>query len=179
MKSFAIVALAITAGLGSVTCKADSVLSDLTVVRASATVFVPKVVQEHGSTTSNPISLRGGVMVNPRGAAIVGADIDLPQISLGSGWHGRADVDVIIKANLSGANSLTVATFDQLYYSANGASGHNVFWGGGVGALFGKGNDFDAKLVVGTELTNKFGSELNIHFNKRNTLVNLLGRMHF
>ncbi len=148
-------------------------------VPLTSTLILPTLNQAKGSTTGNPISLHAGVMVNPRGAAIVGADVDLPTLSVGSGWHGRADVDFIIKANLGGVNTLTIATIDQLYYSSNGANGHNVYWGGGLGALIGGGADFDAKLILGTELTSKFGAEANIHFNKRNTLINLLGRLHF
>src|SRR5512143_4127202 len=56
-------------------------------------------------TLTNPvayISLRGGGMISPRGGALVGADVSLPTLSIGPGWHGRVSGDVIFKANFGG-----------------------------------------------------------------------------
>jgi hypothetical protein len=124
------------------------------------------------------LSLRGGAMVTPRGSAVVGIDASMPTVSLGNGWHGRLDADVIIKGNLGGVNTSIPVTFDQLYYSPNEAGGHNVYYGAGVGAIFGGDTTFDAKLILGTELTSRLGAEVNVHFNDRDTLVMLLARIH-
>jgi hypothetical protein len=130
-----------------------------------------------GAATTN-FSIRAGAMVTPRGAALIGGDVDLPTLSLGNGWHGRLDADFLIKANFGGVNSVTLVTFDQLYYSPNAASGHNVYWGGGLGAIFGGGTTFDGKLILGTELTTRIGAELNVHFNSRDTILALMARIH-
>jgi hypothetical protein len=127
---------------------------------------------------STAFSIRAGGMVTPRGAALIGADYELPTLSLGNGWHGRLDADFLIKANFGGVNSVTLVTFDQLYYSPNAASGHNVYWGGGIGAIFGGGTTFDGKLILGTELTSRIGAELNVHFNDRDTILSLMARIH-
>lgn len=132
-------------------------------------------------TTVNPltyISVHGGAMVAPRGAGLVGADASIPSLSLGNGWHGRIDADVIFKANFGGIDTIVPVTFDQLYYSPAGAGGHNVYYGGGLGAVLGGNTVFDGKLILGTELTNKIGGEVNVHFTERDTLVCLLARLH-
>ncbi len=136
-----------------------------------------------GPTTVNPltyVSLRGGGMVSPRGAGLVGVDISLPTVVIpNTGWHGRIDADVIIKGNFAGTDTVVPLTFDLLYYSPTAAAGHNVYWGGGLGAVLG-GHDprFDGKLVLGTELTTRLGAELNLHFTEGDTLVTILGRLH-
>jgi hypothetical protein len=135
-------------------------------------------MQANASPIQN-LSLRGGVMFSPRGAGVAGLDFDLPTLSLGNGWHGRLDADVIFKANLGGINTAVPVTFDQLYYSPNAAGGHNVYYGGGVGVVLGGDAVFDGKLVLGTELTSKVGAELNVHFTEEDTLVCILGRLHF
>lgn len=131
--------------------------------------------------TVNPVtylSIHAGAMVAPRGAGLAGVDASIPSISLGNGWHGRLDADVIFKANLGGIDTIIPITFDQVYYSAGGAGSHNVYYGGGVGAVLGGNTVFDAKLILGTELTNKIGGELNVHFTERDTLVCLFARIH-
>jgi hypothetical protein len=132
-------------------------------------------------TTVNPItyiSLHGGAMVAPRGAGLVGADASIPGLSLGEGWHGRIDADVIFKANFGGIDTIVPITFDQVYYSPAGAGGHNVYYGGGLGAVLGGNAVFDGKLILGTEITNKIGGEVNVHFTERDTLVCLMARLH-
>ena len=131
--------------------------------------------------TPSPIqnfSLRGGYMASPRGAGIAGIDFDTPTLSLGNGWHGRIDADVIFKANFGGINTAVATTFDQLYYSPNAAGGHNVFYGGGIGAILGGHAVFDGKLILGTELSPKIGAEVNVHFTEKDTLICLLARFH-
>lgn len=132
--------------------------------------------------TVNPltyVSLHGGAMLTPRGAGLVGADVSLPGLfSVGSGWHTRIDADVVFKANLGGFDTIIPVTVDQVYYSPNAAGGHNVYYGGGVGAVLGGNTVFDGKLILGTEVTNKIGGEVNIHFTQRDTLVMLLARLH-
>jgi hypothetical protein len=131
--------------------------------------------------TPSPIqnlSLRGGAMVSPRGAGLAGIDFDVPSLSIGNGWHGRIDADVIFKANFGGIDTAVAVNFDQLYYSPNAVSGHNVFYGGGLGVVLGGHAVFDGKLVLGTELSRKLGAEVNVHFTERDTLVCLLARLH-
>jgi hypothetical protein len=132
-------------------------------------------------TTVNPltyISLHGGAMVAPRGAGLVGADASIPGLSLGNGWHGRIDADVIFKANFGGIDTIVPITFDQLYYSPGGVGGHNVYYGAGIGAVLGGNTVFDGKLILGTEVTSKIGGEVNVHITERDTLVCLLARIH-
>ena len=126
------------------------------------------------------IALRGGAMVSPRGAGLVGADFSLPNSNVGNGaWHVRIDADAIIKANFGGVNTAIPVTVDLLSYAPSGGpSGHNIYYGGGLGAVFGGRSVFDGKLVLGTELTSKIGAELNVHFTEHDTLLTLLARLH-
>lgn len=133
--------------------------------------------QDPANPFSN-FSFHLGGMVSPRGAALVGGDVDIVSLSLGNGWHGRLDADAIIKANLGGVDTIVPVTFDQVYYSPNAAGGHNVYYGGGLGAVFGGGTTFDGKLILGTELTNRIGAEVNLHFTEHDTLVTLFARIH-
>jgi hypothetical protein len=124
------------------------------------------------------LSLRGGAMLSPRGAGLVGIDASLPSLSLGAGWRGRLDADVIIKANLAGVNTIVPVTIDQLYtVSAPGRIGV-AYYGAGVGVVSGGGTRFNAKLVLGAEIAKKLGAEVNVHFAERDTLVTVLARLH-
>ena len=125
-----------------------------------------------------PFTVHAGAMVTPRGAALVGGDIDLPSVTLGKGFTGRLDVDAIFKANFGGVNTLTFITIDQISSTHDGISGHNVYYGGGIGAVFGGGTKFDGKLILGTELSKKLSTEVNVHFSSGKTLVALLARVH-
>ncbi|MEP6755639.1 MAG: hypothetical protein ABJA67_09075 [Chthonomonadales bacterium] len=125
-----------------------------------------------------PFTVHAGAMVTPRGALLAGGDIDLPSVTLGKGFTGRLDVDAIFKANFGGVNTLTLVTIDQISSTTDGISGHNVYYGGGLGAVFGGGTKFDGKLILGTELTKRFSAEVNVHFSSSKTLVCLLTRIH-
>jgi len=132
-------------------------------------------------TTINPltyISLHGGAMLTPRTGAMVGADATIPGLGLGNGWHGRLDADVIFKANLGGVDTIIPVTFDQLYYSPNAAAGHNVYYGAGLGAVLSGPARFDGKLVLGTEITDRLGAELNVHITDNDTLLTAFVRVH-
>lgn len=124
------------------------------------------------------LTLRGGAMVSPRGAGLAGLDVDIPSASLGNGFHGRVDADAIIKANFGGIDTIFPVTFDQIYYSPAGANGHNVYWGGGLGAVLNGPVRFDGKLILGTELAKRVGAELNVHFTSHDVLLTLLARIH-
>jgi hypothetical protein len=141
--------------------------------RAASAAPPPKA-----SSSGTSISLRGGAMVTPRGAALVGVDFSLHDVNFSGGWHGRIDADFIIKANFHGSNTAVPVTFDVLHYEAGKGGSQNVYYGGGLGIMFGDGSVFDGKLVLGTELTSKLGAELNVHFNDRDTLLTLLARLH-
>ena len=131
-----------------------------------------------GAGPFSNLSIHAGAMVRPRGAALAGVDVDVTSLSLGNGFHGRLDADAIIKANFGGVNTIFPVTFDQLYYGPNVVGGHNLYYGGGAGAVFGGGTTLDLKLVLGSEITHKFGGEVNVHFNHHNTIVTLFTRIH-
>lgn len=132
-------------------------------------------------TLTNPvayISLRGGGMISPRGGALVGADVSLPTLSIGPGWHGRVSGDVIFKANFGGVDTIVPVTLDQIYFAPNPAGGPNFYWGGGLGAILSGPAKFDGKLILGADITTRLGAELNVHFNEEDTLVTILARLH-
>lgn len=129
--------------------------------------------------TSSPVpnlSLRGGVMVSPRGAGVAGVDIGIPTLNLVSGWEGRIDLDVIIKANLGGVNTIVPVTADLLHYLPS-AAGKAFYLGGGVGAKLGGSAGAVLKGIVGTELGGRFGVEGNIMWTKDDTLLTFVGRI--
>lgn len=130
-------------------------------------------------TTTDPVTylaFRAGAMVTPRGPALVGLDASFPRLSIGRGWHGRLDVDVIIKANFAGTDTVVPITFDQIYYR-NTTGNNDVYGGFGLGAILGAGDAlFDGKLILGTTLGRRFSAEVNINFTDNDTLVMLLGR---
>ena len=137
---------------------------------------VNRAAQAGGSMV--PFTVHAGAMVTPRGAGLAGGDIDIPSVSLLKGFTGRLDADVIFKANFGGVNTITIVTLDQISTTQNGLQGHNVYYGGGVGAIFGGGNKFDGKLILGSQITNKVSTEVNVHFSTSKTLVSLLARIH-
>lgn len=126
------------------------------------------------------LGLRGGVMVTPRGAAVVGLDFGIPQLSLHQNWEGRLDADVIIKANLAGANTIVPVTLDQIYTSPSGGiGGRSSYFGIGAGALLGGKAKLDGKLIFGMDVTNKLGIEVNYHMAEDNRpLLVFLARTH-
>ncbi|MGC8668071.1 MAG: hypothetical protein ACP5VE_08165 [Chthonomonadales bacterium] len=123
-------------------------------------------------------SLRGGAMLSPRGAALVGLDLSIPSLTTTNNWHARLDGDVIIKANFGGIDTIVPVTVDLLTYTGGGMGLRDVYFGGGVGAVLGGPAKFDGKLILGTDLSNRLGAELNVHFTERDTLVTLLARFH-
>jgi hypothetical protein len=133
---------------------------------------------QHSENSLTNVSLRGGAMISPRGGGLVGLDFAMPTLSLGSGWHGRLDGDVIFKANFGGINDIIPVTVDQLYYSPEAFGGRGIYFGAGVGAVLSGPAKFDGKLILGTELAKRLGAEVNIHFTEHDTLVTVLGRLH-
>jgi hypothetical protein len=124
-------------------------------------------------------ALRGGAMFSPRGAAIAGADVTLPILKFFDGWTGRIDADVIIKANFAGANTVVPVTLNQVYYLPGSFGGRATYLGGGAGAVFGGGGTkFTAKGLVGAELTQSLGGELNVYFAEGDTLWTAVVRLH-
>ena len=129
-----------------------------------------------GAQTS--LSIRGGAMVTPRGAGLAGVDFSLPSVTVGNGWTGRVDADVIFKANFGGINTIIPATFDLIQTQPSGPGGKAIYYGGGIGAVLGGNTVFDGKLVLGINLAQKVDFELNVHFTERDTLLTLMGRFH-
>ena len=138
---------------------------------------ITRNMQETASPLQN-MSIRGGVMFTPRGAGVAGVDFDLPSLSLGSGWRGRVDADVIFKANLGGINTAVPITFNQIYVTPNAAGDRNIYYGAGVGAILGGDAQFTGKLILGVGLTQKVSAELNAHFTDDDTLILIVGRLH-
>lgn len=129
-------------------------------------------------TTTNPvtyISIRGGAMVSPRGAALVGLDAVFPSIAIGPEWVGRLDADVIIKANFAGTNTVVPVTFNQIYVGPT--SGTTRFYAGaGLGVVLGEKSEFTGKLILGAKFTPRLGAEANLYITGDDTLLTLLGR---
>ncbi len=126
------------------------------------------------------LGLRGGVMASPRGAAVVGLDFTVPQLSFKENWEGRFDADVIIKANLAGVNTLVPITFDQILTSPSGGfGGKSSYVGFGAGALLGGKSRLDGKVILGAEVTSKLAIEVNYHFaEKSKNLLVFVARGH-
>lgn len=129
-------------------------------------------------TTVDPttyISLRGGAMVSPDVAAVVGFDVALPTLSIGENWHGRLDLDVIIEASLANTSTAVPISINQIYYRPQTGS-TDIYGGFGVGAVLGGNATFLGKLIVGTTFASRYAAELNVNFTDNETLVLLLGR---
>jgi hypothetical protein len=122
------------------------------------------------------VNLRGGALVSPTGAALVGADVSLPQLSLGQGFKGRFDADVLFKSSFARTNTIFPVTFDQIYYRPQ-VGKNDIYLGGGIGAILGDGTTFLGKLVVGVTLTQKVSAELNVLFGQHDTGLTLMGRL--
>lgn len=123
------------------------------------------------------LALHGGAMVTPRGAALVGGDAKLSTLSVLPGFQGRLDVDVITKANFGGINTIVPVTFSQVLYSPSIGNFRTTYFGGGLGAILGGKAKFDAKLLLGMDLSAKLGAEANIHFTEHDTLVTVFARL--
>ena len=113
-----------------------SSLAKLGAVKAPATNSAAPQAAPNGNSLF-PYTVHAGAMVTPRGAGLAGADIDIPSVSILKGFTGRLDVDVIFKANFGGVRTLTIITLDQISTTQNGLQGHNVYYGGGLGAIMG------------------------------------------
>jgi ethanolamine utilization microcompartment shell protein EutS len=125
---------------------------------------------------TNNLAIRGGLMVSPRGAGLAGVDFTLPTLSLGAGWIGRVDADVIFKANFGGVNTAIFATVDQIYYTPGGGT-TPIYWGGGVGAIFGGGTSLAGKLILGADFASKISGEVNLGFAESDTIITVVGRL--
>ncbi len=149
-------------------------LGALAAAVGSTNVSTPK----SKAAAQTALCIRGGAMVTPRGAALAGVDFSLPSVTVGTGWQGRVDADVIFKANFGGINTAIAATFDLIQTQPNGVGGRPIYYGGGIGAILGGNTVFDGKLLLGANLTRKFDFEINVHFNEHDTLLTLMGRFH-
>lgn len=134
-------------------------------------------VQDGGSNPFTSFAFRGGAMVSPRGAGLAGIDASLPALTLGNGWSGRLDADVIFKANFAGINTIVPVTINQVYYSNPTATGQVGYLGGGVGFIFGGKTRFTGKLLVGYDFSRRLGAEANVFLNSEDTIVSVLGRL--
>jgi hypothetical protein len=162
---------------GSASAQSTGTVERVSLARLITSNSISRPMQASASPLQN-LTVRGGVMFSPRGAGVAGVDFDLPSVSLGSGWRGRLDADVIFKANLGGINTAVPVTINQIHVSPNAAGEHNVYYGGGVGAILGGHATFDGKLILGTDLSNKLSVEVNAHFTEGDTLLMALARFH-
>jgi hypothetical protein len=126
----------------------------------------------------NNISLRGGVMASPRGAALVGFDYQLPAMESLQGFEPRFDLDIILKANLGGINTLVPATLSLIKY-VPATEAYTPYWGGGVGAVLGGSAKFDAKVILGFELSRTLAVEANYHLTTEKNLLTAAARLKF
>lgn len=123
------------------------------------------------------LSLRGGVMVAPRGAGLAGVDIPVPSIALLDGWEGRLDADVIFKANFADISTVVPVTFNQVRYTQD-MSGRSIYVGAGAGAMLGGKAKLIGKGIVGLELSARLAVEGNVIFTDAKTMVTVVGRLH-
>src|SRR5258706_1242301 len=147
-----------------------------TMIKGAAVTSVTAAKAKSAPQTA--LSIRGGMMVIPRGAGLAGVDFSLASVTVGTGWVGRVDADVIFKANFGGVNTAIPATFDLIQTQPGGPGGKAIYYGGGLGAILGGDTVFDAKLVLGINLAQKVDFEVNVHFNEHDTLLTLMGRFH-
>lgn len=152
-----------------------SVLAALILLPSAA--FAAGVKREQVPGMNN-VSLRGGIMASPRGAALVGFDYHLPAIESLQGFEPRFDLDVILKANLAGINTIVPATISLIQYIPATES-YTPYWGGGVGAVLGGAAKFDAKLVLGLELSRTLAVETNYHLTSEKNLLTAAARLKF
>jgi len=131
-------------------------------------------------TTVSPmtwISPRVGYMFIPRGSGILGVDVSIPTLRVAEAWHVRFDGDVFLNANLNGDKTAFSATANLLNYNANAVASRNIYFGGGIGWMFDGGTHFQAKLILGTPITNRINAELNTHFLKGTVAWTIVGRV--
>ncbi|NLH99115.1 MAG: hypothetical protein GX446_06440 [Chthonomonadales bacterium] len=134
---------------------------------------------QFGQPSPMPItmSLRGGIMVAPRGAGLAGVDIAVPSVSLLDGWEGRLDADVIFKANLADISTVVPVTLDQVRYVQD-MTGRSIYYGAGAGALLGGKAKLIGKAILGFELSARLGVEGNLIVTDAKTMVTVVGRLH-
>ena len=169
------------AGVGLLTLAGSAGAEKVSLNYLTDSVRIAAIRQAPEATTTSPmtwISLHGGAMFGPRFGGLVGIDASIPGLNMGNGFHSRIDADVIFKANFAGIDTVVPVTFDQLWYSPNAASGHNMYLGAGVGAVLSGPITYDVKLIAGTELTNKLGAEVNVHLTGHDTLWTAFVRLH-
>lgn len=140
--------------------------------------FLKTPIGQPEPTTLDPttwLSLRAGAMVAPRAAGLIGFDASFPRLSIGENWHGRLDVDVIIKASLANTDTAVPITFNQIYYRPQ-TGRTDVYAGFGLGVILGGDANFVGKLILGATLNSRASAEVNLNFTENDTLVMVLGR---
>ena len=106
---------------------------------------------------------------SPSGNALVGFDFPIPGVSFLTGWNARIDADFILAKETA-----VPVTFDVLQSGPL----NKVYFGAGLGMIFGTDSGIDFKLVAGTQLTGQLGGEANIHFARGETILTILARIH-
>lgn len=133
---------------------------------ATNAVAVPAAARGGGQVSDllpgTPVWLRLGLSVSPRTKFVGGADITLPQLSLGPGFVSRIDAEAVVSANFGGASTLVPVTFDQVY-SKGLVSGTRTYVGAGIGPYIGEVTRFGGKIFVGAT-QGRIGGELGVHF---------------
>ena len=124
------------------------------------------------------ISVRGGYMFLPRGAVDIGADLTVPSWMIGDGWTPRFDLDALIGADLDGDETAVSLTVNLVNFFPQAIAGRNVYFGGGIGWMFGGDGTFQAKLLLGTPITDRISIEANTHFIEGTVAWTILGRFH-
>jgi hypothetical protein len=123
------------------------------------------------------IGVHAGYMFLPRGAADLGADISFPAYTVGDGWIPRIDVSALIGADLDGDNTAVSLTLNLVKTFVDLIEGRTIYFGGGVGWMFGGDGSFQAKLLAGTPITERVSLELNTHFIEGTVAWSVLARL--
>src|SRR5207249_10758910 len=101
------------------------------------------------------LAVHGGYMFLPKGGLDLGADLSLPRWTVGDSWVPRIDLDALIGADVDGDKTAVSLTANLVASFPNVIGTRSVYFGGGVGWMFGGGGSFQGKLILGTPITDR------------------------
>ena len=128
--------------------------------------------------TATNVSVHAGIMFLPKGAVDVGGTVSTPNWTVGDGWVPRFDVNVLINADLDGDDTALSLTANLVKDFPNLVANRTIYFGGGLGWMFGGDGSFQAKLILGTPITDRVSIEANTHFIEGTVAWTILGRLH-